>query len=380
MTRILKTLQEVGLGYVTLGQPSPSLSGGEAQRVRLAREVTKAKTGDLVLLDEPTTGLHPGDLDRLLTVLDRLTANGCTVVVVEHQADVIAAADWRIELGPGGGPDGGRLQHCGPAVAEQRPRVTPRAKPRADRRSSDAIRVRGARAHNLQGVDVEFAKDRFTVVTGVSGSGKSSLVHDVVAAEADRRLLECLSVYERQSVREGPEAPVDSLTGLGPTMSIDAVRHDLRQRVGPACVWDAARTTVGRSSDLDRLISPRPGARRCADVPRLRRRPGSPVRRRRRKQRGSATTAATSAVPIEPRHLIGSPASDLSAVPGARRRAGVRLRQLIVQPDAPLVPAVFGGGLAWFGTDGGRRATTLMRTLAERYRFDPDTHAVVGAE
>ena len=118
VTRILDTLQEVGLGYLTLGQPSPSLSGGEAQRVRLAREVTKAKAGDLVLLDEPTTGLHPGDLDRLLAVLDRLTDNGCTVVVVEHQADVIAAADWRIDLGPGGGPDGGRLQHCGPPVAE----------------------------------------------------------------------------------------------------------------------------------------------------------------------------------------------------------------------------------------------------------------------
>src|SRR4029077_2170266 len=146
ITRILDTLREVGLGYVTLGQPSPSLSGGEAQRVRLAREVTKAKAGDLVLLDEPTTGLHPADLDRLINVLHRLTDSGCTVVVVEHQADVIDAADWRIDLGPGGGPDGGQLMHCGAPMHTNRPRVTPRPKPRARRRSRDTISVRGARA------------------------------------------------------------------------------------------------------------------------------------------------------------------------------------------------------------------------------------------
>ena len=196
VTRVLDSLQEVGLGYLTLGQPSPSLSGGEAQRVRLTRELAKARAGDLVLLDEPTTGLHPGDLDRLLSVLDRLTDKGCTVVVIEHQAAVIGAADWRIDLGPGGGPDGGRLQHCGPPVAETPPTVRPRAEPSERRRSGNAIRVRGARAHNLQGVDVDFAKGAFSVVTGVSGSGKSSLVRDVVAAEATRRLLECLSVYD----------------------------------------------------------------------------------------------------------------------------------------------------------------------------------------
>ncbi|TDO49612.1 excinuclease ABC subunit A [Kribbella sp. VKM Ac-2571] len=367
VTRILQTLQEVGLGYVTLGQPSPSLSGGEAQRVRLAREVTKAKAGNLVLLDEPTTGLHPGDLDRLLTVLDKLTADGCTVVVVEHQADVIAAADWRIELGPGGGPDGGRLQHCGPAVAEKRPRVTPRAKPRADRRSSEVIRVRGARAHNLQGIDVQFAKGRFTVVTGVSGSGKSSLVGDVLVAEADRRLLESLSVYERQSVREGPEAPVDSLTGLGPTISIDASGTTFPPG-GPGR-WDAARTTVGRSSDLDRLISlvlARAGVRSCLECG------GDQVRR-------SAPTTeaawvcgdcATSAVPIEPRHLMGSPASVCPQCLGIGVEREFDFAALI-QPDAPLARC-FGGGLAWFRPEV-VGSNDVMRTFAERYQFDPST-------
>src|SRR5204863_10154178 len=127
------------------------------------------------------------------------------------------------------------LLHCGVPAGPEGAKVRPRAKPRARRRSSDAVSVRGARAHNLQGVDVDFAKRRFTVVTGVSGSGKSSLLHDVVAAEATRRLLECLSVYERQSVREGPEAPVDSLTGLGPTMSINATSSiaDTREAARP---------------------------------------------------------------------------------------------------------------------------------------------------
>jgi excinuclease ABC subunit A len=367
VTRILETLQEVGLGYITLGQPSPSLSGGEAQRVRLTREMAKAKTGDLVLLDEPTTGLHPGDLERLLAVLDKLTVNGCTVVVVEHQADVIASADWRIDLGPGGGPDGGRLQHCGPPVAEKQPRVTPRAKPRAGARASDAIRVRGARAHNLQGVDVQFTKGRFTVVTGVSGSGKSSLVRDVVAAEANRRLLECLSVYERQSVREGPEAPVDSLTGLGPTMSIDA-SGTISDPGGPGR-WDAARTTVGRSSDLDRLIAlvlARAGVRSCLACG------GDDVRRTSPAPEAAwaCGDCATSAVPIEPRHLMGSPVAVCPQCVGL----GVEREfdfDAIVRPDVPLARC-FGGGLAWFRPEV-TGSNDVLRAFAERYQFDPST-------
>ena len=137
--------------------------------------------------------------------------------------------------------------------------------------------MRGARAHNLRDLDVDIAKNRFTVVTGVSGSGKSSLVHDVIASEAARRLLECLSVYERQSVREGPEAPVDSLTGLGPTMVIDA--SSTIAGLSPAQpaygVRDAVRATVARSSDLDRLLAIVLSRAGDTNVPGVRRRRGA---------------------------------------------------------------------------------------------------------
>ncbi len=366
ITRALDTLRDVGLGYITLGQPSPSLSGGEAQRVRLAREVTKAKAGDVVLLDEPTTGLHPADLDRLLNVLHRLTENGCTVVVVEHQQDVIASSDWTIDLGPGGGPEGGRLLHCGAPDATARPRVTPRGKPRARRRSADAISVRGARAHNLQSIDVDFAKERFTVVTGVSGSGKSSLVNDVVAAEATRRLLECLSVYERESVREGPEAPVDSLTGLGPTTIIDATTSITDAR-------DAARATVGRSSDLDRLIAivmARAGVRTCLacganNVQRTSQAPEAKWR---------CGDCDATAVPIEPRHFTGSPAAICAHCLGFGTERHVLPEKVVLRPEAPICAGCFARGtVVGYFCDEKLSGIQSLRAFADRHQFDPKT-------
>jgi excinuclease ABC subunit A len=252
--RILEALRDVGLGYLTLGQPSPTLSGGEAQRVKLAKHLgRRSLSKNLLVLDEPSTGLHPRDIAGLLIVLDRLVRAGATVVIVEHNVDVIRAADWVIDLGPNSGPAGGRVLYAGPlndllnvensltgrALREEARATAPKSKKPAvtnQPTSRATISVRGARANNLKGIDVDFPKGALTVVTGVSGSGKSSLVNDVLRAEARRRFLESLSMYERQSTREGPEAPVESISGLGVTLAIDTARDkfDLRRTIGVA--------------------------------------------------------------------------------------------------------------------------------------------------
>jgi excinuclease ABC subunit A len=233
--RILQALNDVGLGYMELGQPSPTLSGGEAQRVKLTRHLGRNKlSNQLLILDEPSTGLHPHDLDGLLNVLDRLVRQGATIVVVEHNTDLIRAADWVIDLGPGAGPEGGRVLYQGPVegLTEVELSLTGQALigeetleplktiPRPVSEAPSVIAIRNARANNLKGVDVDIPKGKLTVVTGVSGSGKSSLVGDVLQTEARRRYLESLSVYERQGLKEGAEAPVESITGLGVTLTV----------------------------------------------------------------------------------------------------------------------------------------------------------------
>jgi len=194
----LDYLLRIGLGYVTLDRLTRSLSGGEMQRVNLATSLGSALVNTLYILDEPSIGLHPRDNERLIGIIRALRDRGNTVLVVEHDRDIIEAADWLIDLGPGAGELGGRLVYAGPAegVTECEESVTG-AYLRGDlgiplphewrRRGAEAIRLAGCRAHNLKNIDVDIPVGLFSCVTGVSGSGKSSLVQDTLYGAVKRR-------------------------------------------------------------------------------------------------------------------------------------------------------------------------------------------------
>ncbi|MBU6510399.1 MAG: excinuclease ABC subunit UvrA, partial [Gammaproteobacteria bacterium] len=248
----LEPLLSVGLGYLKLGQPVPTLSGGEAQRLKLAGHLSEARHKSdgqptLFLFDEPTTGLHFADVAVLIRAFDALRARGHSLVVIEHDLDVVAAADWIIDLGPEGGEQGGQLVCAGTPEAVMRhkdsytgkalydymrtktpsrkikntphPSLSPKG--RGDKEAKPVISIHNAREHNLQHLDVAIPRGRFTVVTGVSGSGKSTLAFDVLFAEGQRRYLESLNAYARQFVEPAARAEVDEIRGIPPTVAIE---------------------------------------------------------------------------------------------------------------------------------------------------------------
>jgi excinuclease UvrABC ATPase subunit len=184
----LDSFVEIGLGYLSLERPSGTLSGGEAQRVKMIRHLGSSLTDVTYVFDEPTVGLHPHDIQRMNELLLRLRDKGNTVLVVEHKPEMIAIADHVVDLGPGAGAGGGEVMYEG-TVAGLRASGTltgrhldDRASVRnAVRGSSGALEVRGASSHNLQGVDVDIPLGMLVVITGVAGSGKSSLIHGSVA-------------------------------------------------------------------------------------------------------------------------------------------------------------------------------------------------------
>ncbi len=211
-------LLDVGLGYLTLARQARTLSGGEAQRISLANALGAKLMDALYVLDEPTIGLHTRDTDRLLTLLDRLCQAGNSVVVVEHDAEAIRRADFMLELGPGSGERGGEVVHAGPPAAAEgtltgdylagRKRI---GVPSARRPAGPLwIRLRGARLHNLRGVDADLPLGTLTAVTGVSGSGKSTLVHDVLFRQLEARLR---GAHSAKSHLGEPVGEVDDLTG-----------------------------------------------------------------------------------------------------------------------------------------------------------------------
>lgn len=239
----LAPLADVGLDYLRLGQPVPTLSGGEAQRLKLAghlaESATASKLGKLFLFDEPTTGLHFEDIGKLLASFRKLLDAGHSLLVIEHNLDVIRAAEWIVDLGPEGGDHGGEIVVCGTPDEVMRHRTSHTGKalreyrleaaatmvaepaPQARPARSDAIVVRNAREHNLHNIDVDIPRNAFTVVTGVSGSGKSTLAFDIIFNEGQRRYLESLNAYARQFVQPAARPEVDAIHGIPPTVAIE---------------------------------------------------------------------------------------------------------------------------------------------------------------
>ena len=214
----LSFLRDVGLGYLTLGRQTRTLSGGEAQRISLSNALGSHLVDTLYVLDEPSVGLHPRDIDRLLGLLHRLRDAGNTVIVVEHDLAAIKQADFMLELGPGSGEHGGKVVHAGP-VAEARTSLTGQyltgkksiAVPSVRRPAGPQwLRVRGADLHNLRDVDVDIPLGTLTAVTGVSGSGKSTLLHDVVYRNLEAKLR---GEHSAKSHLGEPVGQVASITG-----------------------------------------------------------------------------------------------------------------------------------------------------------------------
>ena len=265
----LKVLEEVGLGYLRLGQPLNTLSGGESQRLKLVGHLSDASgTRNLFIFDEPTTGLHFDDVAMLLQMFQCLVDRGHSLVVIEHNLEVIKSADWIVDLGPEAGDAGGdivaagtpeqiakvenshtgkfltrvlRSAHGSRAVFGDPPKTTgyiytddddehalrAAEEPFGQRRAPSSlqengvIHVHGAREHNLKNIDLKIPREQLVVITGLSGSGKSTVAFDILFAEGQRRFLDSMSPYARQFVEQLEKPDVDLVSGLPPTVAIE---------------------------------------------------------------------------------------------------------------------------------------------------------------
>ena len=230
-------LCDVGLEYLTLSRSAGTLSGGEAQRIRLATQIGSSLMGVLYILDEPSIGLHQRDNDRLLGTLKHLRDLGNTVIVVEHDEDTMRAADYIVDIGPGAGVHGGRIIACGTAEEIMRNPESLTGQflsgarrievPRTRRKPTGKLIVRNAREHNLKNIDVEIPLGVFTCVTGVSGSGKSTLVNEIVRKVLARDL-------NRARTRPGAHDGIENIRLLDKVIDIDQSPIGRTPRSNPA--------------------------------------------------------------------------------------------------------------------------------------------------
>ena len=267
----LHPLVETGLGYLRLGQALNTLSGGEAQRLKLCQLLTSTSgsVNTLLILDEPTTGLHFSDIEKLLTVFHRLADIGYSLLVIEHQTDVIRNADHIIEIGPEAGSGGGQIifegspkelarrkTHTGRALAASTKRKAANKKsPPKSGSASSQIAIHGLRHHNLKNINTVIPHHEFVVVSGLSGSGKSTLAFDVIFAEGQRRFLDSMSPYARQFASQLEKPDLDLITGLPPTVAIE-------QRISRG----GGKSTVGTVTEIYhflRLLYAKVGLQHC---------------------------------------------------------------------------------------------------------------------
>jgi excinuclease ABC subunit A len=280
ITRPAQTLCDLGLGHLTLGHPLSELSGGEAQRLKLIPFIEQSSAGrSLLIFDEPTTGLHHYDVLKLIGLLRTLVTHGHTVLCVEHNLTLIAAADWLIDLGPEGGAEGGNLlfegtpleltqlpsKHPSYTATHLRRYLTPtkrdrkRNDPAATAPTERSLIIKGAREHNLKNLDVAIPLEELVAITGVSGSGKSSLAKDIIYAEGQRRYLDCLSPYARQFIKELKRPEIDHIENIAPTICV--YQHTFQP---------SRLSTIGTMSEIYnflRLLYAKIGIQHCPEHP-----------------------------------------------------------------------------------------------------------------
>jgi excinuclease ABC subunit A len=253
----LRFLVDVGLDYLSLDRPAGTLSGGEAQRIRLATQIGSGLVGVLYVLDEPSIGLHQRDNHRLIETLIRLKRLGNTLIVVEHDEDTIRTADWIVDIGPGAGEHGGRIVHSGsvPDLLTNPESVTgaylsgrrqiPTPKQRRPQTPDRELVVQGAREHNLRNLTVSFPLGQFTAVTGVSGSGKSTLVNDILYAVLANQINGARMV-------PGRHTRVDGLENVDKVVGVDQSPIGRTPRSNPATytgVWDHVRKLFAETTE-----------------------------------------------------------------------------------------------------------------------------------